>query len=166
MDTRSIAAMLLKLTGLVLVVACVVQLPAYFPLTTRGFDFSIGEIVGAAALAIGPMAVLGLFFWFFPGTVVNKVIASDGAEPPVADMRPLELVALTILGVYLFTDGLIGVVRDVVLLIAMHRQDPGLSLIPASLVGHIAAIAAELVIGAGLCLGARGVSRVIEKLRR
>jgi hypothetical protein len=166
MDTRSIAAVLLKVTGLVLIVIAISQLPAYFPLTGRGYDFSIGEVLATTALALGPFAVLGLVLWFFPGTVANRIVSSAATESAVVDIRPIELVALTILGVYLLAHGLVGAVRDTVLLIVMHRQNADLTVVPASVMAHIAATAVELVIGAGLCIGAKGVSRVIERLRR
>jgi hypothetical protein len=156
MDTRSIAAVLLKVTGLVLIVIA----------TGRGYDFSIGEVLATTALALGPFAVLGLVLWFFPGTVANRIVSSAPAESAVVDIRPIELVALTILGVYLLAHGVIGAVRDTVLLIVMHRQNADLTVVPASIIAHIAATAVELVIGAGLCIGAKGVSRVIERLRR
>jgi hypothetical protein len=166
MDTRSIAAILLKITGLLLIVISIGQLPGYFPLTGRGYDFSIGELLGTAALTLAPLAALGLVLWFFPGTVANKIVSSAPADPMGADVRPIELVALTILGVYLVTSGLIGAVRDIVLVIFMYHQNENLALIPASVIAHIAATVMELLIGVSLCIGAKGVSRVIEGLRR
>src|SRR5258708_306657 len=123
MDTRSIAAVLLKITGLVLIVVSVSQLPGYFPLTGRGYDFSIGEVLATAAIALGPLVLLGLGLWLFPGTVANRIVSSAPTDTVIVDGRPIELVALTIVGVYLFADGLIGAVRDAVLLVFMHRQN-------------------------------------------
>jgi hypothetical protein len=158
--------MLLKITGLLLIVYCVAQLPGYFQYTSRGYDFSIGQALGAAALALGPLTVLGMFLWFFPGTVANKIVSGTTGDAVSADVRPIELAALTILGVYLLTTGFVDAVRDVVFLVILYRQDPGLALIPASAISRIAATVAELLIGAGLCIGAKGVSRVIERLRQ
>ena len=165
MDTKAIAALLIKLTGLVLVVVAVSQLPRYFPLTGRGFEFSIGEVVATTAIALGPLAALGLILWFFPGTVTNKVVSGAPVDSAPVDARPIELVALTILGVYLLADGLIEAVRDIAVVIIVSRQDASAAMIPASIIGHLAATIAQLVIGAGLCIGARGVSRVIARLR-
>ena|SRR5258706_7505803 len=165
MDTRSIGALLLKVTGLVLLLVAISQLPAYFPLTGRGYEFSTGEALTAAAIAVGPLVLGGLVLWFFPGTLVNKIVTPGASDTLSVDGRPLELVALTVVGVYLVADGLIGSVRDVVLLIYVHRQNDVIA-VPASVFAHIAATVAELLIGAGLCIGANGVSRVIERLRR
>ena len=166
MDTRSLGAILIKVTGLVLMVVSISQLPAYFPLMSRGYDFSIGETLGTAALALAPLGVLGLVLWFFPGTVANRIVAGAPAADSPVDFRPLELVALTVLGIYLLAHGLIDAVRDAVLVVVMHRQNQDLALIPASIFGHVAAAIAQLLIGAALCIGAKGVSRVIEGLRR
>lgn len=166
MDTRTIATMLLKVTGLVLIVISISQLPGYFPLAGRGYDFSIGETLATAALALAPLAALGLALWFFPGTVANRIVSGAPADSVVGDVRPIELVALTVLGVYLVAHGFIGAVRDVVLLVVMHRQNANLAPVPASIIAHTAATIVELLIGFGLCIGARGVSRVIERLRR
>jgi hypothetical protein len=166
MDTRNIGALLLKITGLVLIVICVSQLPAYFPLTGRGYDFSIGEVLATAAIALGPLVLIGLVLWFFPGTVTNKIVSDVAADQPLVDSHALQLVALTIVGVYLVADGLVGAARDVVLLIFMQRQNENSAAIPASVIAHVGATVAKLVIGASLCIGAKGVSRIIERLRR
>ena len=165
MDSRSISAILLKVTGLVLVLYSISQLPGYFPLTGRGYDFSIAETLATAGIALGPPALLGLILWFFPGTLVNKIVTPASSENVPVDGRSLELVALTVVGVYLVADGFIGAVRDAVLLIVVQRQNDVLA-VPASVIAHIGATIAELLIGAGLCIGAKGVSRVIERLRQ
>ena len=156
---------MLKVTGLVLLLVSVSQLPGYFQLTSRGYEFSLGDTLTAAALGLGPLAVLGLVLWFFPGTLVNKIVTPGPADPAPLDTRPLELVAITVVGVYLVADGLISAVRSGVLLIFLQRQDE-VTVIPASVFANIGATVAELVIGATLCIGAKGVARAVERLRR
>jgi hypothetical protein len=165
MDTRTISIVLLKITGLVLLVICVSQLPGYFPLTGRGYEFSIGEVLATAAVALVPLSLIGLALWFFPGTVANKIV-SPSPESAIADSRAIELVALTVLGVYLVADGLVGATRDVAIVILANRQDASSSLLPTSVVAHIAATVVQLLVGSGLCIGAKGVLRVIERLRQ
>ena len=166
MDTRSIAALLLKITGLVLIVISISQIPGYFPLTHRDYGFSIGEVLTTAAVALGPLVLIGFVLWFFPGTVTNKIVSTAPSDSTVFDVRPIELVALTILGVYLGTHALIGLIRDITFLVVENRQTNGLVTTPASVIAHLVAAVAELVIGVGLCIGARGVARVIERLRQ
>jgi len=166
MDTRSIGALIIKTTGLVMIVLSVIQIPGYFPLTSRGYGFSVGEILGAAAIGLGPLALIGLLFWFFPGTVTNRIVSGPPTSDSPIDLRPLELVALTVLGVYLIAEGLIGAARGAVLVMFVSRQNPGSELIPASIIASLGATAAELLIGAILCVGSRGISNAIERLRR
>src|SRR5258706_15047987 len=108
MYTRSIAAVLLKVTGLVLIVVCVSQLTSYFPLTASSHGFSIAEVLSTTAIALGPLTLVGLVFWFFPGTLTNKIVSGAPSDSVVADVRPIEQVALTILGVYLVAHAIIG----------------------------------------------------------
>jgi len=165
MDTRGIGALLLKVAGLILLLVAISQLPGYFPLTGRGYEFSIGEAFTTAALALGPLVVLGLVLWFFPDTLVNRIVIPEPSASPAAEGRPLELVAITLVGIYLLADGVISAVRSVVFLIVVHRQDAAVVL-PASIFANIGATVAELAIGITLCIGAGGVSRVIERLRQ
>ena len=165
MDTRSIGAIVIKITGLVMIVVSVVQIPAFFPLTSRGYGFSYGELLATAALGLGPLALIGLLLWFFPGTITNRIVSGAPLAGSPADFRPLELVALTVLGIYLVADGIIGATRDVAFVIAVNRQNPS-ELLPASIIGHIAATAVKLAIGVVLCVGAKGVSRAVERSRQ
>jgi hypothetical protein len=164
-DTKSIAVVLLKITGLVLIVISISGLPAYFPLTGDAYKFSIREVLATAAVALGPLAIIGLILWFFPGTVANKIVSGEPSDPSAGGARPIELAALTVLGVYLVTHAILGAVRDGVLLILVSRDNGNFSAVPASVTAHIAATIAELLIGVALCIGARGVMRVIERLR-
>lgn len=166
MDTRGIAAVLLKVTGLVLIVFSISQLPAYFPLTGRDYEFSMREVLATTALGLGPLVAAGLILWFFPGTLTNKIVSSASPDSAPTDSRPIELVALTILGVYLMAHGIIGAVRDIVFVIVSSRQTYDLAAVPASIIAHAAATGAELLMGLGLCIGAKGIARVIARLRQ
>ena len=165
MDTRGIATILLKITGLVLIVISIIQLPGYFPLTRSAYNFSMGEVLASAAAALAPPALIGLVLWFFPGTVANKIVSDVPSQPTGIDIRPIELVALTILGLYLVTSAIIGAVRDVTFLVVVSRDNGNLGAVPASITAHIVATICEFLIGVGLCIGARGVARLIERLR-
>src|SRR4051812_24485584 len=159
MDTRSIAAVLLKVTGLVLIVFSVSQLPGYFPLTSSTYRFSIAEVLSTTAIALGPLTLIGLLLWLFPGTLTNRIVSSAPSDLGVADVRPIEQVALTILGIYLLAHAIIGGARDVILFIVVNRQNGSLGAVPASVIAHAGAAVVEAVIGAVLCIGAAGVSR-------
>ena len=166
LDAKGIATIIIKITGLVMLVVAIIQIPAYFPLTGRGYDFSIAQTLGMAAAGIGPLALAGLVLWYFPGTVTNRIVSGPAAGGATRDFRPVEIVALTVLGVYLVAHGLVDAVRDTVILIVLNRQDSTAALLPASIVGRMAGTLAELLIGATLCVGSRRVVDAIERLRR
>jgi hypothetical protein len=166
MDTRSISAILLKVTGLVLILYCVAQLPAYFALRSPGYDFSVAQLSLTVAATLGPLAILGVILWFFPGTITNKIVSNGSVESPAMDGRQVEIVALTIVGVFLVAEGLIGAVHDITLFVAFNRQSDIPMTIPSSVFAHVAATVAEILIGLTLCIGAKGIAEVIRRLRR
>lgn len=165
MDTKSISALMLKVTGLILVVLSITQLPGYFPLSKVPYGFSLGEVGSTIALSLGPMFFAGLVLWFFPGTLTNRIVASAPAEHALSNLRPIEQVALTVLGIYLVTQAIVGGVRDVIFFVLVNRESSGLGKVPVSVFAHFGATLCEAVIGVILCLGARGTSRLIERMR-
>src|SRR5258706_11599012 len=165
MDTKTISAILLKVAGLMIIAMCVAQLPSYFPLMGRGTEWSLTEVLATTAISLGPLTVLGLCLWFFPGTIANRIVSGESLSQSAFDTGAIELVGLTVLGIYVLTWGVVDAVRDIVFIVVMQRQNPDSVLIPASVAGRIAASAAQLIIGAWLCVGARGISRIVERLR-
>ena len=150
-----------------LIVFSVSQLPSYFPLTGSTYGFSIAEVLSTTAIALGPLMLVGLLLWFFPGMLTNKIVSNAPSDPGVLDVRPIEQVALTILGVYLGVHAIIGGARDVILFVVVNRQNGSVGAVPALQSLHMPEPpSSEAVIGAILCIGARGVSRIIERLRR
>jgi len=165
MDTRSVAALILKVTGLILIVLSIIQLPGYFPLSDTPYRFSLEEVSLAIGLSLGPLLVAGLVLWFFPGTLTNKLVSPPSSEAPSIDLRPIEQMALTVLGVYLVTHAVVGTVRDIIFFVMVNRESADLGKVPTSVVAHFGATLCEAVIGVILCLGARGASRLIERMR-
>jgi hypothetical protein len=166
MDSKTLAALLLKITGLVLIVVSVSQVPGYIPLAQRGYNYSIWEVLGTTLVAFGPLTAIGVVLWLFPGTVANKIVSSAPSGSPAADTHAIEIAALTVLGVYLMCHAVIGLTRDITFLIVETRRSDALSVTPVSVITHLVSTGVEFLIGFGLCIGSRGVSRVIEKLRR
>ena len=164
MDARSLGVILLKVAGLVLIAMSVAELPGYFPLARRGWDWSLGEVLATAALSLGPLALLGLLLWLFPGTIANKIVTGPPAPGGETNARSVELIALTVLGLFLVARGLMDGVRDVAFIVVAQRQAPD-AMLPPAILAHMAAALAELVIGVGLCIGAPGISRVIARMR-
>jgi len=156
----------MKVTGLVLIAMSLANLPGFFSPLTLGANWSFGQAAGAAAVIVGPLLALGIVFWLFPGTIVNKIVAHDpslSASP--MNLRPLELVALAILGIYLIARGLVDAIQVVAFIVAMQTMNSDHAFISASVISRGAAIAVQIGIGIWLCVGAKGIASMIARLR-
>jgi hypothetical protein len=162
MDTRSIAVILLKVAGLVLVSLGVTRLVGFFPIG-QGGSFSYPEILVAAALGIGPQVLLGAAFWFFPGSIANRIVSGGTSEDSSVQLREFQLIAITVLGLYLVANALADAVYLATATISYYRQSPDMTFGP--ILGRVAACAAELAIGAAFCIGTKGIVRIIERMR-
>jgi hypothetical protein len=162
-DTKDIAALLLKTAGLVIFAYAIFDIPYYFlphPRTDSEYSFIASFMLAAGMLAL-PI-VLGLLLWFFPATVVNKIVSGDKLTEGLG-VRDFERVALTVIGIWFVAYGVSDLVYRVGSLILMKRQFPDAPPVEA-LLGIIAA-AAKLLVGFGLAVGAKGVLRAIAKVR-
>lgn len=162
MDTRTIAATLLKVAGLILISLGVTRVPGLFPLTQGGSPSYAGILI-AAAFSIGPQVLLGAAFWFFPGTIANKIVSAGADDDPPLQPREFQLIAVTILGLYLVAHALTDIAYTVAFAIPFYRQSPDMPLTP--IFGRVAAAVTELVIGATFCIGGKGIVRIIERMR-
>jgi hypothetical protein len=161
MDIRAISAVLLKVAGLVLIALSIAQVPSHFPLAMREGWGSVALLL-AIAVGIGPQLLLGAAFWFFPGTIANKIVAGP-TMPEASDFKELQLVALAVVGVYLIAQALTECAYLAATVIAVSRESPDVPLTP--LAGRAAAAIAELMIGVGICLGRAGISALIHRMR-
>jgi hypothetical protein len=165
MDTRAIGAILLKIAGLFLIAESVASLPAFFSPMSVGAHWTFTEAAATAAVTIGPTAVAGILFWFFPGAIVNKIVAPADL-PETLGSRPIELVAVTLVGVSLISGSLVKLSRAIASWVVVQSQSPDHMFIWASLAANFVAIIVEAAIGVMLCIGARGVVDLIHRLRR
>src|ERR1039457_449040 len=107
MDNRSIAVVLLKIAGPILIGACLTQLPTHFPVRLEGGRWSAAESLVAAAITVGPAALLGACFWLFPGTIANKIVTANPGTFESSGLSAILLVAIAVLGLFLMAHGAI-----------------------------------------------------------
>jgi hypothetical protein len=165
MDTRAISTILLKVAGLIVIVLCVGQVPGYFSVMTREAGWTLAQVLGTIGLTLGPLAILGIGLWFFPGTVANRIVSGAPVPESTFDPRPLELIALTVVGIYLVAHAIIDIAYNVALAITLLRVVPDLANVPPSVIARIAAALVQIIIGVALCIGGRGVLRLVERMR-
>jgi hypothetical protein len=164
MDAKDIATILLKTAGLVMFAYAIFDIPYYFPpyVTSGGEQSFINAWMQAAAVVTLPI-VLGLVLWFFPATVVNKIVAGPKLTEGL-QIHHFERVALTVLGVWLVAYGIVDVIHYVTSFFSVRQQFPDF---PGSRFWlGILTPAAKLLVGAGMAIGAKGVVRLIARVRR
>src|SRR5476651_1708503 len=147
MDTRSIAAVLLKIAGLIMIGACVAQLPSYFPIRLAGSNWSPAEALLAAAVTVGPAALLGACFWFFPGTIANKIVVADPSSSEPIELHAILMIAIAVLGLFLIAHGTTNLVYHIASLVQLQRLEPGIPFIPPTMFAGAIANAVEVIIG-------------------
>jgi hypothetical protein len=162
MDIRGIAAVLLKVTGLVLIAVSVTQLPGYFPVSFEGDSWEPSVALTMAAITMGPVVLLGVALWFFPGAISNKIVSASEAKASNDDLMGLQAIAIATLGLYLVAHGVADLAYHVVTTIQLQRQNPGYDFIPATVLGGTVAAVAQVIIGALFAGGSRGLASRIR----
>jgi hypothetical protein len=185
MDYRSLTSLLLRLTGIIMMVGPAVWVPRAFlellSLARAGGTVDLAAVnlqtwLLTAVAASFPM-VIGLLLIYFPATVANRVIARDtdaagrhaGVHGDVGqDLRHLEEVGFSILGLYFVATAMF----DAVYWCAKLRLYPALFdepyvrrvMLDREFAG-IVATGAQFVAGLALLLSGRGVAGIVRRLR-
>ncbi len=161
MDTRGISTVLLKITGLLLIAVSVTQLPGYFPVRFQGQSWEPSQALLMAAITMGPVVLLGVALWMFPGAISNKIVAASEAKASNDELRGLQQIAIATLGLYLVAHGSADVIYHVTTVIQLQRQNPGYDFVPATVLGGVIAAAVQVVLGAVFVGGSRGIASKI-----
>ena len=155
MDTRTFAATLLKVAGLVICVYTFTKIPAYLPPALANdlrLDTSVRVLI--AAMDLVPPFILGLLLWFFPGRVANKIIIGEDKTSPVVASE-IERVAITVLGLYVVVYGISDLAYQAGVLLRLNENRA--AVIPGAVSDIV-----QIVVGLVLVFGAR---RLINAVR-
>ena len=164
-DLHSIVRLVLKLSGVGLIVYGAVSLATYLPslLISRNQDEIIGYLPYILPLAV-PF-LLGAFLWFFPASVANSVVRFGPAKESKANLSyEIERVGVSLLGLYLFY----RVVSDIVYEVVKHQARTALLgkvRTPDDFPALVTATAIEFVLALLFILQARGVVNLLRKAR-
>jgi hypothetical protein len=109
--------------------------------------------------------VLGLLLWFFPAKVTNRIVSGDKLSGDRFGVREFERVALTILGAWLVAYGVADLIYDVTSVIVTQRDFPQQRGAFVPHMPRIFASAAKVIIGISLVIGAKGIARIIDRVR-
>lgn len=164
-DLHGIVRLVLKLSGVGLIVYGAVSLATYLPplLISRSPE----EIVGFLPYIL-PLAVpflLGALLWFFPASVANTVVRSSPAKESKANLGyEIERVGVSLLGLYLFYRA----VSDIIYEVMKHQAKTALLgnvRAPDDFPALVTATSIEFVLALLFMLQARGVVNLLRKAR-
>src|SRR6266513_4718455 len=102
MDAKDLAALLLKIAGLVILGHALFQVPYFFPLDEiSGGSFSFADAFMSFVYFTTLPLVVGTLLWFFPATISNKIVSGKKFADASFGLRQFEQVALTRIGIWL-----------------------------------------------------------------
>lgn len=166
MDIKDISAVLLKTIGLVMVAYAVFEIPLYFPPSSGATErYSVFAALAQATATLTLPILLGLLLWFFPATVVNKIVSGEKLSRERFGAPELERVALTVVGTWLVAYGIADLIYTVSTMIVVQRAYTDM---PAPLERYVPGILtciAKAAMGFGLAFGAKGIARLISRVR-
>jgi hypothetical protein len=100
MDAKDLAALLLKIAGLVILGHALFQVPYFFPLDEiSGGKFSFADAAMSAVYYTTLPLVVGALLWFFPATISNKIVSGEKLSDASFGVKQFEQVALALIGV-------------------------------------------------------------------
>lgn len=167
-DYTSIIRLVLKLSGVGLVVYGGVSLSSYLPalLMTENWSEWGTPIILANLLALAMPFLFGLFLWFFPATIANTIVrpASTSREAEAGLSYELERIGVALLGLYLFYVA----AADLIYQVIVHRAKVaalGSVRAPDDFPALITAAVVELIFALLFIFQAKGIVNLLRKIR-
>jgi hypothetical protein len=153
----------MKTVGLFVFAYAITDIPYYFPpyARTEPDQSFIALFMQAAAVLTLPI-VLGLFLWFFPATVVNRIVSGDKLTDGLK-IRDFERLAVTIIGIAFVAFGVTDVGYRALSIVVLKQQLQDFPMANAWL--GIIAGGVKILVGLILAIGAKGVQHVIARAR-
>jgi hypothetical protein len=169
MDYKSLTSLLLRLTGVIILVAAVIAAPRNFlDLYLRDAGGGVNTETWLLTTVASTFPILvGLLLIYFPATVGNRIVSGDGET---ADTQRLEQTAFSILGLYFVSMAAFDAVYwyaklrlySVILPVGWNDRGPWLA---NNDFAGIASTCAQFVVGILLLLGGRGLANLFHRLR-
>lgn len=179
MEHRALAALIIRLTGLVVLVLTITGAARSFVDFFYPSPMLKDVGIGFMALSMGisglfPLAV-GLFLIYFPGMVLTGVLRIPGLEAGSdANIAPLQRVAFSALGMLFMINAIIHAVHAMAKydwyfywMQEMHSLNgpavhPAMS--PEQFSGYVAA-GVEFLLGLALLTGSKGIANALTRMR-
>jgi|SRR5450755_1151525 len=163
MDAKDLAALLVKIAGLVIVGHALFEVPYFFPLDEiSAGKFSYADALMSAVYYITLPLVVGALFWFFPATISNKIVSGKKLSDSGFGVAEFEQVALTLIGVWLIAYGIVDLFSFFAGVAVAERHFEGL---PPRVYGALLAAVSRVLVGCAIAIGARGIVRLVNRAR-
>ncbi|MFA6901487.1 MAG: hypothetical protein WC236_00220 [Gallionellaceae bacterium] len=174
MDHRSLSNLLIRLTGVIILLSSILEMPRTVVSLSTTIDQgdSLESAIVMSALAVLLPSLIGLFLLWFPDTVTNRLLSRPESEAAVAvDYKKLQQLAFCALGLYFISSALydalywfakVKMYYSVFAVELTYMKAP--TLLPDDFAG-IVSTALQFVIGIVLLLGGNGISTFVSKLR-
>jgi hypothetical protein len=178
MDYRSISALALRLAGVFILVSGIAGMPntfvnLYVFAAREALSPSVLPVLLQTFIAASGALIIGLLLVFFPSVVANRVVNAEavGKEGSLG-YRELQALGFSVLGLYFvaigFFDGIYWFARARIYYQVISEASAAFPRPPALApdeFGGAVSSALQFLGGLGLLLGARGLSRLVQKLR-
>jgi hypothetical protein len=173
-DHKALSALILRIAGLLIVVFTITNaaknLDFFFsPSTPQGV--SVWPMLAATLVSVGLPVLVGLLLVYFPSAIATRVLKVQGADVNVDDIKALQCVAFSTLGLWLTLYAVVEAVyywakaRLYLQYIAEMRWQGTLPPMQPDDFGGLVSCAVQLVFGIWLLVGNRGLVNVLARLR-
>jgi hypothetical protein len=175
MDHRALAALILRIAGLLVIVSAITYATKSFgPLVVADNipKMGIALLLASVLVSVVMPVLLGLVLVYFPGTITTRVLRIEGLEfGNDNDFKALQRVAFATIGLWLALYALIDAVyfySKARLFFQFLQGMPSYSKLPPLSpddFGGLVASGLQLIVGLWLLIGNRGIVNVLTRLR-
>jgi len=167
-DYNNLVRLVIKLSGIALVVYGGVTLSSYLPSLMQAKTWAEwpATMMFANILAIVMPILFGVFLWFFPASVANTIVPTEIAtmEPASGLGYELERIGVALLGLFF----LYHAVTDVIYQVLLHRAKVALLgsvREPDNFSAYLTVATIQIVLALLLLLQSKGVVALLRKAR-
>lgn len=167
-DFETLVRLVLKLTGLVLMIYGALMLTSYIPGIWNSLD-DFGSPMLSLSFAVPPglLVLFGLFLWLFPKPVTNIIVlrgSGNSADEGARWTHSIELIGMRLLGLWVGYRAVSDLIYNIFFYMGRVELPPGMES-SNEMVAVIAATLVELALGIVLIFGARPIRDAIHRTR-
>lgn len=170
MNYNELSSLLLKISGLIIIIFTVINIPNYFIgyySTQNFFGNEVSDLaafLGSVFLPAFITIAIGFLLFKFPKTVTNKIIAGS-SESSSADLKTITAVAYSAIGMYFVAFSIADLVYWAIYYGMILNELKTNEFFTIDNKVKVIATFVELLIGLILLLGSSGINNLIIKIR-